>query len=197
MAHHPRRERRSWGPGPAATHLSAFSEVMGPLPVHVSEATPAGRYARSGRRDAANRRSSVSSRRLWEAHSSVVADSHDHALDATIVTVALRNRARPRLRRPTGTNAIERRAPEHDDRRDSDVANGVAVPLWCGQAKTIVDEMHGFRAKQGQEGRPAGRSRCNGCGSPARLCNAVRKQRRPLSKCPGLWLRRGVTGDGE
>ena len=33
---------------PAATHLSAFSEVMGPLPVHVSEATPAGRCARSG-----------------------------------------------------------------------------------------------------------------------------------------------------
>ena len=35
---------------PAATHLSAFTEAMGPLPVHVSEATPAGRCARSGRR---------------------------------------------------------------------------------------------------------------------------------------------------
>jgi hypothetical protein len=89
VAHHPRRERRSWGPGPAATHLSAFSEVMGPLPVHVSEATPAGHYARSGRRDAANPRSSVSSRRLWGAHSSVVAESHDHAVDGTIETVAL------------------------------------------------------------------------------------------------------------
>jgi hypothetical protein len=43
-------------------------------------------------RDAANRRSSVSSRRLWEAHSSMVADSHDHALDATIVTVAKASR---------------------------------------------------------------------------------------------------------
>jgi hypothetical protein len=84
VAHHPRRERRSWGPGPAATHLSAFSEVMGPLPVHVSEATPAGHYARSGRRDAANPRSSVSSRRLGGAHSSVVANSHDHTVDVTV-----------------------------------------------------------------------------------------------------------------
>jgi hypothetical protein len=44
VAHHPRRERRGWGPDPAATHPSAFSEVIGPVPVHVSEATPAGRY---------------------------------------------------------------------------------------------------------------------------------------------------------
>jgi hypothetical protein len=41
---------------------------------------------------AASRRSSVSSRRLWGAHSSVVAGSHDHAVDATIGTVALRSR---------------------------------------------------------------------------------------------------------
>ena len=53
-------------------------KVMGPLPVHViSEATPPGRCARSGKSGAASRRSSVSSRRLWGAHSSVVTDSHD------------------------------------------------------------------------------------------------------------------------
>ncbi len=69
---------------PAATHVSAFSEVMGPLPVHVSEATPAGRCARSAKRDAASRRSSVSSRRLWGAHSSVVAGGHGHGGSARL-----------------------------------------------------------------------------------------------------------------
>ena len=56
-----------------------------------------------GRRDAASRRSSVSSRRLWGAHSSVVADSHDqrsrrdyrnrgqrHRRLAAVGTIALR-----------------------------------------------------------------------------------------------------------
>jgi hypothetical protein len=42
----------------------------------------------SGRRDAADPRSSVTSRRLWGAHSPVVAGGHDHAVDATIGTVA-------------------------------------------------------------------------------------------------------------
>jgi len=66
VAHHPRLSGATWRarvarllsrpsrrcrrPDPAARHLSAFPEVMGPLPVHVSAATPAGRYARSGKR---------------------------------------------------------------------------------------------------------------------------------------------------
>jgi hypothetical protein len=54
-----------------------------------------------------------------------------------IASVALRNRARPRLRRPGGTNAIVRRAPEHDDRRDSDVA--VAL-VGSGEVATIALE---------------------------------------------------------
>jgi hypothetical protein len=45
----PRPSRRSWRPDPAATHLSAFSEVMGPPLVHpfcgFSEATPPDRAA--------------------------------------------------------------------------------------------------------------------------------------------------------
>jgi hypothetical protein len=53
---------------PAATHLSAFSDVdagaSGPLFCRFSEAPPPGRCARSGKRGAASRRSSVSSRRL-------------------------------------------------------------------------------------------------------------------------------------
>ena len=36
----PRPSRRSWRPDPAATHVSAFSEVMGPLPVHASVDSP-------------------------------------------------------------------------------------------------------------------------------------------------------------
>jgi hypothetical protein len=80
--------RRSRRPDPAATHLSPLSELMRPLPVHASEATPAGRCARSGKRDAASRRSSFISRRLWGAHSSVITGSHDHAFDATVGTVA-------------------------------------------------------------------------------------------------------------
>ena len=36
----PRPSRRSWRPDPAATHLSAFSEVLGPLPVHASVDSP-------------------------------------------------------------------------------------------------------------------------------------------------------------
>ena len=36
------------------------------------------RFVRRGRRGAASRRSSVSSRRLWGAHSSVIAGGHDH-----------------------------------------------------------------------------------------------------------------------
>ena len=51
----------------------------------------------SGRRDAASPRSSVSSRRLWGAHNSVITGGHGHAVDATIATVALRKRARRRL----------------------------------------------------------------------------------------------------
>ena len=55
---------------------------MGPLPVHVSEATPAGHYARSGRRDGANPRSSVSSRHHnpWaqDLYAQAIARGHDH-----------------------------------------------------------------------------------------------------------------------
>ena len=36
----PRPSRRSWRPDPAATHVSAFSEVMEPLPVHASVDSP-------------------------------------------------------------------------------------------------------------------------------------------------------------
>ena len=39
----PRPSRRSWGPDPAATHLSAFAEVMGPLPLHASVDSPTPR----------------------------------------------------------------------------------------------------------------------------------------------------------
>jgi len=88
----PRPSRRSWRPDPAATHLSAFSEVMGPLLVHPSADSPKPRRqtALSPFREArpARRRSSLSSRRLWGAHSSVVANSRDHAVDVTVGTVA-------------------------------------------------------------------------------------------------------------
>ena len=88
----PRPSRRSWRPDPAATHLSAFSEVMGPLLVHPSADSPKSRRhtALSPFREArpASRRSSLSSRRLWGAHSSVVANSRDHAVDVTVGTVA-------------------------------------------------------------------------------------------------------------
>ena len=67
----PRPSRRSWRPDPAATHLSAFSEVMGPLLVHPSADSPKPRRqtALSPFREArpARRRSSLSSRRLWGA----------------------------------------------------------------------------------------------------------------------------------
>lgn len=36
----PRPSRRRWRPDPAATHLCAFSEVLGPLPVHASVDSP-------------------------------------------------------------------------------------------------------------------------------------------------------------
>ena len=36
----PRPSRRSWRPDPAATHVSALSEVLGPLPVHASVDSP-------------------------------------------------------------------------------------------------------------------------------------------------------------
>ena len=77
----PRPSRRSWRPDPAATHLSAFSEVMEPLLVHPSADSPKPRRQTSPRPFSearpASRRSSLSSRRLWGAHSSVVANSHD------------------------------------------------------------------------------------------------------------------------
>jgi len=88
----PRPSRRSWRPDPAATHLSAFSEVMGPLLVHPSADSPKSRRHTALRpfREArpVSRRSSLSSRRLWGAHSSVVANSHDHAVDLTVGIVA-------------------------------------------------------------------------------------------------------------
>ena len=69
---------------PAATHLSAFSEVLGPLPVHASVDSPKPcrqaalrPFREARRREPAGRRASVSSRRLWRAHNSVVADSQD------------------------------------------------------------------------------------------------------------------------
>jgi hypothetical protein len=48
---------------------------------------------RLGKRRAASRPSCISSRRLCAAHSSVVADSHDHAADAAIGSVAKRKLA--------------------------------------------------------------------------------------------------------
>ena len=51
--------------------------ASGPRFCGFSEATPPGRCVRSGKRGAASRRSPISSRRLWGADSSVVADSHD------------------------------------------------------------------------------------------------------------------------
>jgi hypothetical protein len=76
---------------PAAAHLSALSEVTGPLPLHVPKPR---RQAASPLREArpASRQSSLSSRRLWGAHSSVVANSHDHAVDLAVETVAKRRR---------------------------------------------------------------------------------------------------------
>jgi hypothetical protein len=72
--------------------LSAFSKVMGPLLVHPSADSPKPRRhtALSPFREArpASRRSSLSNRRLWGAHSSVVANSHDHAVDPTVGIVA-------------------------------------------------------------------------------------------------------------
>ena len=73
---------------PSATHLSAFSEATGTLPLHVFRSHAGRPLRRYGKRGAASRRSSVSSRRLWGAHSSVVANSHDHAVDLTVETVA-------------------------------------------------------------------------------------------------------------
>ena len=65
---------------------------MGPLLVHASADSPKPRRhtALSPFREArpARRRSSLSSRRLWGAHSSVVANSRDHAVDVTVGTVA-------------------------------------------------------------------------------------------------------------
>jgi hypothetical protein len=90
---------------------------MGRFRSTFSAATPAGRYARSGRRDAANRRSSVSSRRLWEAHSSVVAESYDHAVDGTIVTVG---QAIARSIAAKGLKAIVDDVGGHDDSETAD-----------------------------------------------------------------------------
>ena len=76
-----RPSRRSRRPDPAATHLSTLSEVMEPLLVHPSADSPKPRRQTSPRPFSearpASRRSSLSSRRLWGAHSSVVANSHD------------------------------------------------------------------------------------------------------------------------
>ena len=50
---------------------------------------------------------------------------------ASVPGVALRKRARPRLRRPAAADAIVRLAPIGDDPRDSDVANSiVSSPAW-------------------------------------------------------------------
>ena len=72
VAASPRPSRRSWRPDPAATNLSVFSEVTGPLPVHVflwilrsHGARP--RCVRSGKRGAGPA-ASASSRRSWRAH---------------------------------------------------------------------------------------------------------------------------------
>ena len=76
----------------------------------------------------ASRRLSVSSRGLCGAHNSAIVGGHGHAVDASAATVALCKCARRRLRGPAGANAVVRAAPGRDDRRDSDVANGVARP---------------------------------------------------------------------
>ena len=64
------------------------------------------RCVRSAKSGAASRRSSVSSRRLWGAHSSVVTDSHDHAVDATIGTVAEHSRDTVRAEESYVANSI-------------------------------------------------------------------------------------------
>ena len=135
----PRPSRRSWRPDPAATHLSAFSEVMGPLPVHASvfsEATPPGRCVRSGKRGAASRRSSVSSRRLWGAHSSVVADSHDHRVDATIATVGGCRAKISACERNTGCSFSDALIPR-SGRRPAVRELGSIVALVIGSQQTL------------------------------------------------------------
>ena len=57
--------------------------------------------------------------------------------------VAMRKRARRRLWRPAGANAIVRRAPGRDDRRDSDVARGIAPCDGSWMSKAIAPTMRG------------------------------------------------------
>src|SRR4030081_1581666 len=87
----PRPSRRSWRPDPAATHVSAFSEVMGPLPVHASVDSPKPRRQAALRpfSEVRGREPAVVCQQppVVGAHRSVVTDSHDHAVDATIGTV--------------------------------------------------------------------------------------------------------------
>lgn len=66
---------------------------------------------------------SPSSRLSWRDHGVVCS-----AVAPIMPCVALRKRARRRLRRAAGANAIVRPAPGHGDRRDSDVAKGRISP---------------------------------------------------------------------
>jgi hypothetical protein len=72
---------------------------------------------------------------LWRAHSSVVAGSHDHSVDATIGTVAIRKRARELDRGADAAKAITRPEPGRHDRRDSDVADAIVARRWPWRRK--------------------------------------------------------------
>jgi hypothetical protein len=92
---------------------------------------PTGAGERSRGEPAARRRTKAGARRLT---SSLVrfglritrAMQPSAARGKTAECVALRKRARRRLRRAAGANAIVRPAPGRDDRRDSDVAEAMA-----------------------------------------------------------------------
>ena len=137
---------------------------MGPLPVHASVDSPKPR-----RQAAAPVQGSATPRAGGRLSAAAGCGEHTvrwspavttNAGDATIATVALRNRARPRLRRPAGTNAIARRAPEHDDRRDSDVAFAIAPPKRA-RTKGVVPRRGCARLDLGESTRGANLLDCD------------------------------------
>jgi hypothetical protein len=66
---------------------------------------------------------------------------------AVAAAVALRKRARRRLRRPAGANPIVRSAPGGDDRRDSDVAKAIARCEPARGTKAIARRRLGDRCR--------------------------------------------------
>jgi hypothetical protein len=85
---------------------------------------------------------------VGQVHNSAARGGHGHTLDATTATVALRKRARRRVRRSGAAKAIMRPAPARRGQRDSDVAEALVTVGMAQRVKAMAGELRAFRAKQ-------------------------------------------------